>query len=729
MSNILKLAKSDVQHLLANVVSCIITIGLIVIPSLFAWYNVLACWDVFDNTGDLKVAVANSDDGYKSDLIPIQVNIGDMVVAELRGNNQIDWQFVDESEAIDGAKGGRYYAAVVIPAEFSQDMLTFYSGDMKHAQIVYYANEKKNPISPKVTTVGADAISSEVNQVFAKTLSEIALSLAQSISSYAEDTGAAGRIGELANHIDGVADTMDQTASVLGLYSELLIASQAMSEDCAQLASTSATFIDEMRRTADNGLETISSLSDTICASANLISSALEDASEAFEQASHKVDEAFDTTTASATQAAADLRSQAAALGKVKDDCNKAADVLEEMAAAAVDPTQKAALESAAADMRQSAAAAEEMQGVLNQAANALEEGIAESDALRDEAKQLATEAQMGIDALRTEFDSSIRPALEELASKADALAGTLAGNIGSLDGISDQLIDGSSSIGSTLDAAANRISASMASLQQSASDMRGVAESIRQALASGDANSLRTILTDNASSLAAALSAPVGIERHALYESPNFGSSMAPFYSTLAVFIGSLLIMVAIKPTVSSRAIGKLEDPKPRELFLGRFGVIALISLAQTTVMALGNILFLQVKAENPLLLILCFWTCGLVFAFLIYSLVYSFANLGKAIAVVLLIMQITGCGGSYPLQILPGFVQALSPWLPATHAVNAMRAAMFGIYQGDFWIQMGALALFIIPAAILGLALRKPFERFMKWYVAKVESTKVIA
>ena len=140
MHNIWTLFKSDLRHLFANVVSIIITIGLVVMPSIFAWYNLIACWDVFDNTGHLTVAVANEDEGYESDLVPIRVNVGDMLVSELRANDQIGWRIVSEEEAVDGAKSGKYYAAVVIPKDFSRDMLRFYMDDSERAQITYYSN-------------------------------------------------------------------------------------------------------------------------------------------------------------------------------------------------------------------------------------------------------------------------------------------------------------------------------------------------------------------------------------------------------------------------------------------------------------------------------------------------------------------------------------------------------------------------------------------------------------
>ena len=258
--------------------------------------------------------------------------------------------------------------------------------------------------------------------------------------------------------------------------------------------------------------------------------------------------------------------------------------------------------------------------------------------------------------------------------------------------------------------------------------ELETLADGVDEALVAGDADALRAVLGADAQLLSKALAAPVGIEREAVFPAENFGSAMAPLYTTLALFIGSLLILVVVKPTVSDRTREQLSDPQPRQLFMGRFGVLAFLSLAQTTVMGLGNLLFLQVQVAEPALFMLCFWIAGLVFTFLIYALVAAFANLGKAVAVLLLIIQVTGCGGSFPLQLLPPFIQGLSPWLPATHVVNAMRAAMFGTYGGDFWWEMGLLALFLIPAAIVGLVLRKPLAKFMSWYVEQVESSKLV-
>ena len=213
------------------------------------------------------------------------------------------------------------------------------------------------------------------------------------------------------------------------------------------------------------------------------------------------------------------------------------------------------------------------------------------------------------------------------------------------------------------------------------------------------------------------------------MFPANNFGSQMAPLYTSLAIWIGALLLLVAIKPRVSDKQLATLDNPKPRELYFGRYCVIGFLSLLQTSVVGLGNMLFLGVQVTDPVLFMVCFWVSGLVDSLMIYTLVVSFANLGKAIAVVILILQVTGGGGAYPLQLLPDFFQVISVFLPATHTIDMMRAAMFGVYNGDFFVHLGYLLLFVAPTLLLGLVLRKPTEKLIIWFVEKVEESKMMA
>lgn len=648
MRNAWELFASDMRHLFRNVVSCIITIGLIVMPSIFAWYNLIACWNVFDNTGNITVAVANEDAGYESDLLPVRVNVGDMVVSALRANDQIGWRVTDEADAVDGAASGEYYAAIVIPADFSRDMLRFYSDDSERAQITYYANEKKNAISPKITATGADTVSVEVNVVFAQTLSEVLLGVADSIARYADEADAAGQVAALAGHVEAMAEDVERVSSVIGLYADALRTSQALIDDSAALMASAG---DEVRALADKG------------------STGLGKAQEA--------------------------------AGAIKTARDQMATALDEAVAG--------------------------FEGFKDALADAgLDELLTAEQ--KERLAAMAAEAQAKMQAVRDDFNAEVKPNLDRLAADVSSLGVDAQGALSRMAQAQSDVSDAAASARGILDGAIGQITGSTAELGESAESLRSLADSITTALATGDAQALKQVLGADVQMLSTALAAPVAIERIAVFPSEDFGSAMAPFYTALAVFIGSLLILVVVKPTVSNRAQRKLRDPKPRQMLLGRFGCMACISLAQTTLMGVGNLFFLQVQAVHPWLLMLCLWVSGLVFTFLIYVLVLAFANLGKALAVCLLIVQVTGCGGSYPLQILPGFVQWLSPLLPATHTVNAMRAAMFGVYDNDFWVQMGWLLLFLVPAALIGFVLRKPFERFMKWYVRTVESTEII-
>ena len=636
------------RHLFANVVSTIITIGLVVMPSIFAWYNLIACWDVFDNTGHLTVAVANEDEGYESDLVPIRVNVGDMLVSELRANDQIGWRIVSEEEAVDGAKSGKYYAAVVIPKDFSRDMLRFYMDDSERAQITYYSNEKKNAISPKITMTGADTVSEKVNTVFAQSISEVMLSVAESVSRYADDMDVHGQIAALADHINAMSEDTNRVADVVEMYSGTLESAQRLLDSGSKLIRQAQDEIVSMMETADASADGLTSAAEDIAAAQGKLEEALSSAQASFDELRALID--------------------SSGLSQLLDP-----------------------------------------------------EVVQRID-------QLAASAQTNIQAARKDYNENLKPDLDRLIAAAKGLDADASQAISGMKEAESGISAATDSAQGILGDAVAQIGSVTGDLRASADTLHGLATSISEALVIGDPAALQAVLGADAQSMAEALSAPVGIERIAVFPSENFGSAMAPFYTTLAVFIGSLLILVVVKPSVSNRAQANLRNPKPREMLIGRFLSLVCISLAQTTLIGIGNIFFLQVQVVHPWLLMLDLWFSGLVFTFLIYVLVLAFANLGKALAICLLILQITGCGGSYPLQILPDFVQNVSPFLPATHTVDAMRAAMFGMYNGDFWVQLGELALFLIPAALIGFALRKPFEKFMKWYVRTVESTKII-
>ena len=721
MRKVAKIFSLEMQALFSNVITIIITIGLAIMPSLFTWYNVLSCWDVFDNTGELSVAVASNDEGFKSDLFPLKVNVGEQVVSALRANDQINWVFTSADDAIDGTKSGRYYAAVVIPEGFSRAMLTFYQDEGTQAPIVYYTNEKKNAIAPKITSQGADSVSYQVNEVFAETLADISLAIAQSLSQYLDSADAQSRIADLAQDINGVANRVEKTASVLELYATLANSSLNVLNGTSSLISQTYTSTQQVTGIVNEGLGNAASVVAALNSSLDDMITAIQASIDSLSKIDPLVPGEGELPDAQET--ANELRKQASDLDLQIEQYQAMRDALAEE-----DPEGNA---DAIAALDTSIARMTELKDSLNKTADAIEAGEVPVDPdLVQNRIEIAKEA---LEELKQVIEEKLRPqvqqaaqAISQLRNSASILSSTLANAAGDLSNSIASARNGMGDANSTLATVAGE-------MKSVATSLRNVSENIVQALSSEDVEEIRDLLGSDLEVLSSALAAPVSIERHALYEADNFGSSMMPLYATIGMFVGALLIMVGVKPRSSREVLNKATHVvgaiKPRHEFFGHFGICAFISFAQSTILAIGNMFFLHAQVTDPLLFMVCYWVSSLTFTFFIYSLVVSFANLGKAVAVILLIVQVTGCNGSYPLQLLPWFVQGISPFLPATHVVSAMREAMFGPFGAVFWEEMTQVAIWCLPALLLGLLLRKPFEKFMTWYVEKVENSKLMA
>lgn len=179
----------DVRNLFRNVIAAIVVMGLALVPPMYAWFTTLGFWDPYDNTGNIKVAVASEDAGYTSDLIPTPVNAGEQIIGKLRANDQFAWQFVSAEAAVEGVRSGEYYAALVIPKEFSRDLMTVFSDDITEPKIIYYDNEKENAIAQRVTATGASTLQETIDETFTETVASVALGTTSSLTSFMSGDG------------------------------------------------------------------------------------------------------------------------------------------------------------------------------------------------------------------------------------------------------------------------------------------------------------------------------------------------------------------------------------------------------------------------------------------------------------------------------------------------------------------------------------------------------------
>ena len=728
MNNIPKIFLFDLHSLKANVISVILVIGLAIMPSIFAWYNTLASWDVFNNTSNLKVAVVNSDAGYKGDILTNEVNLGNQVINALRDNSQFEWVFTDKDDAIDGTAGGRYYAALVIPESFSQDMMTFFKKDSERAPIQYYSNEKKSAIAPKLTDQGADKISYTINETFAETLSNLALELVYDIIKVSDnDITFSNIVNDLISGLGESARDLKTHANTLNSYCDLVKSSKELVASTQGVLSTTKSSIDEVSSSISGTEATTSSLIDTLNTTTDSLKSAIDSSVKNYESTAQTIDDAFASGNKTSSDVVSTLRNKAtdlsSNLAKTKDLITS----LENLKAS-VPTSFQLVIEEYINLLNSNVSVQQSMIDSLNSSADKIENATSTVEAERAGIKSKVSEAISAINSAQTSYDENLKPKLDDLNQQVSSVVDKLKSNTEKLDSVGESLSSSISDADSKLGSVEETLTSASSKLNSASDDLTNLYNRLNDALNSGGIEKVKQLIADDPSLLAKNLAAPISIERHAEFSSQNFGSSMSPLYSTLGLWVGALLAVVLLKTNPTREQIANLpRRPHMHELFLGRFGVFAIISLIQSTMLAFGNMFFLGVQITEPVLYFSTYWISGLVFQFIMYTLVASFGNVGKAIGVLLLIFQVTGSGGTFPLQLLPDFTTYLHPFLPASYTIDAIRSAMFGIYEGDLFISIGKLLLFLLPCLLIGLVLRRPFVRMNEKFVAKLEESKL--
>ena len=731
MSKIFSLFKHDLQSVRTNVIALVVAVGLVIVPSLYAWFNVAAEWDPYANTGGVRVAVANADAGFDSELLPQTLNLGEQVVSALRANDQLDWVFVDTADdAVEGVRSGAYYAALVIPEDFSQNLVGILSPDPTHATIDYYSNEKESAIAPEVTDQGADTVRATVNQIFTQTVGEVGSSVMGDLASFlnsdqvtslagkldATVVGASEDLRAAAGHVQALASLVDSATTLVDGTTGLLGSSGGASSGVAQALSDSSAGVSELE----------GALSGTTQA----VSDALSSGAASFDSVETAVDQAFDTGTVAAGDASAILRTQAQKVQGSADDLSalsrgiaNARDALNEVL-----PGSGDGLDALIARVDGAATTQHALADELSRAADGLDGAVSGAATDRQALKDLIAQSKASLGDVRSEYEGTLRSQARELASSIDGVAGSVTGatsalddTVAALEGASATTSEGLAQIKDALDGAA-------ADLTGLADQLDQTHERVAEAVSSGDVEALRQALGDDPAALGASLAQPVGLARTAVWPIENTGSSMAPYFTTLAIWVGCVILSAMMSVAVPGRVARELGGLRPHEAYLGRFLVFWVLSFLQATLVCLGDLLFLGIQCVHPWLFLAAGWLASFVFLNIVYALVASFGDVGKAIGVVFMVAQVAGAGGIFPVDVMPDVFKAIYEFLPFVHSMGMMKFAVAGGLPGEFAVSALKLAAFLIPALLLGLVARKPVMRANAWFMRQLESTKVM-
>lgn len=736
MRNIIAIFKRDLSRIRGSVVALIVAVGLVIVPTLYAWFNIAGSWDPYGNTGNLKVAVANSDNGYMSDLIPVRVNIGDTVVSALRENDQLDWRFVSESDAVEGVRSGEYYAAVVIPENFSSRMMTVFSSDAEHAEIVYYENQKANAIAPRVTDKAASTVRQQIDETFAKTISDVGLATTSSLLEFMDGDQIAAYAGNLSGTLAGAITTLRDASGSVDEFAGLLQSSTGLLDSTSDLLASAGTANEDAEALVGDAKTGLSGMHDALDAAVAAINQSLKDSAGDYDAAAKAIDEAFGAADAHVSLTVTQLRDASADVAKRASDMR---DVQDNILAVERDVEGSNLPEKLKAELVQKIdIVANAVGNVANQqellakhlsdAAASLETGAADARAKAQAVKDGIAEAKGSIGGVKDSYNATLKQQISDLSDAVADVARRGSDMADDLGATVTDLSHAASALSDDLAGAHEVLAGASADLVSAADDLQRLKEGLDTAVTSGDLDRVRELIGSDPAALADALAAPVALDRQAVYHIKNYGSAMAPFYTTLSIWVAGIVLAAMLKANVDEADVKALGNPRLHELYLGRYAFFALLAFAQATLVCAGDLLFFGIQCEHPFQFMLVGWLAGFVFSNMIYTLTVSFGDIGKAIAVVLLVMQVAGSGGTFPIEMTADFFQAVYPFLPFTHAINAMHAAMAGAYGMEFWIELGTLSLYLIPSLVLGLVFRRPVIRANRWIIEKLEETKLM-
>lgn len=736
MRNIIAIFKRDLSRIRGSVVALIVAVGLVIVPTLYAWFNIAGSWDPYGNTGNLKVAVANSDNGYMSDLIPVRVNIGDAVVSALRENDQLDWRFVSESDAVEGVRSGEYYAAVVIPENFSSRMMTVFSSDAEHAEIVYYENQKANAIAPRVTDKAASTVRQQIDETFAKTISDVGLATTSSLLEFMDGDQIAAYAGNLSGTLAGAITTLRDASGSVDEFAGLLQSSTGLLDSTSDLLASAGAANENAEALVGDAKTGLSGMHDALDAAVAAINQSLKDSAGDYDAAAKAIDEAFGAADAHVSLTVTQLRDASADVAKRASDMR---DVQDNILAVERDVEGSNLPEKLKAELVQKIdIVANTVGNVANQqellakhlsdAAASLETGAADARAKAQAVKDGIAEAKGSIGGVKDSYNATLKQQISDLSDAVADVARRGSDMADDLGATVTDLSHAASALSDDLAGAHAVLADASADLVSAADDLQRLKEGLDTAVTSGDLDRVRELIGSDPAALADALAAPVALDRQAVYHIKNYGSAMAPFYTTLSIWVAGIVLAAMLKANVDEADVKALGNPRLHELYLGRYAFFALLAFAQATLVCAGDLLFFGIQCEHPFQFMLVGWLAGFVFSNMIYTLTVSFGDIGKAIAVVLLVMQVAGSGGTFPIEMTADFFQAVYPFLPFTHAINAMHAAMAGAYGMEFWIELGTLSLYLIPSLALGLVFRRPVIRAIRWIIEKLEETKLM-
>lgn len=692
--------KRDVLRLLHNPVAMVITVGVCIIPSLYAWYNIEANWDPYGSTEGVKIAVANEDAGVETELTG-ELNAGEQAIDKLKENHDLGWVFTDAKKAEEGVRRGDYYAAIVIPRDFSEKLTSMLTGDFEQPELTYYVNEKKNAIAPKVTDTGAETIETQLNETFVGTVTSTLVTEAKKLGVDIDAAGESAHVGVMADVAHSV-DALDRVRSGLSDMNATIDAAKKATAD----AKSALVGMDEDAPSLVEALQRGDALLGTTRSAARdfhtALSSALSSGAMHLGTAASDANSAVGAIAGAASSAKTKIDISLIDFQSVIDSNTRAIEALRKINGQL--GNNGGDIEIVIRELERQNQGLQQVKDGLQGQSDALGNDVAAFDKASGAMNDAIQGSVEGLGKTQKRINEEVMPRLSDGLDAFSNVSGDLVGVVRSLTPTIGQSI----SMLDQLDAMLDQTRQALASSDKTLADLQATLGSVATdltALRSSEATAdLATILDMDPEDMSDFMSAPVTLRTEPVYPVANYGSGVTPFYTNLALWVGGFVLIAIFKLEVDDEGLGRFTA---NQGYFGRWMLMVLLGFVQSIIVCAGD-LALGIQCEHPALFILAGVFTSFVYVNIIYALAISFKHIGKAIGVILVIVQIPGSSGMYPIEMMPGFFQALHPLLPFTYGINAMRETIGGMYGMDYLMNLVALGAFLLIALFVGVWLR---------------------
>ncbi len=708
--------KRDLLRLLKNPIALAIAIGVAIVPCLYAWLNIAANWNPYENTSTIPVAVVSKDKPVEMAEMG-KICVGDMMIEKLAENDKIGWTFPNsEEEALDNVRSGTYYAAIVIPEDFTNKLTGVLDGKTDKAHLKYYVNEKVNAIAPKVTDTGASTVETTIDsqfiavagQVIATKLGTVLDRLPGGLDKAADNIAAAlgearTALGNVDGQLDGLSKSLADAQASLTDASSKLGAMRGKGTEAGNAIDNALDSFDQTRTNANNlMLDIAAALSDGSSTVSSLSSQANYDISALAGDISY----AQSQVNAAITQLENDLTDNEALTAKVTETLTVVKDL---------DPHGDSGAASTKTILEQQLTSElDVLVNISNSQASKLDElkAIASrlqaaADEVRSLSQSVDAKVQAATGTLQSAQAEAIGTDLNEVNVALDSFVGVatqLETAMRLVDPVVAQTVDVSTQLSNTL----GQTNDAIASTRTSLGDLTSVVDSLTKELevirASEAWSLLRNMLSTNPEGVKDFLTAPVTVSENRLYPVKNYGTGVAPFFTSVAMWVGGIALVAVFKLEVDEEKVGRV---RPWQAYFGRWFLFVLLGTLCAIICCAGDLL-LGIQCDYPPAFFLAAIVASFAFVNVIFALSVAFKHLGKALAFTLIILQVPGSSGMYPIEMMPQFFKSIYPWLPFTYSNNAMREAIAGFYDGNYVYNLLMLLAFVIPSILVGVTAR---------------------